>query len=219
MIALFRYTMAAMLHSQRYIPPLLLFVGVAFVFTGSSGSLPVAAIYGPVSGALFVSSVWLTVTLVNAEDPVRRVIAVVHAGRSRSVLVATVLAALATSLLVSALMLFLPLVVGDHAITLDDILVGVLAMLTGASTGVAIGLIVSRLVIRRTGHAVIAALILMSVVSFPQDLPPINRLIRLLAHTPDAPDLLLGTAGCAAVALAALTASTLITDAVADRRD
>ncbi|MER8070731.1 hypothetical protein ABTZ59_20815 [Streptomyces sp. NPDC094034] len=45
----------------------------------------------------------------------------------------------------------------DHAITPDDILVGVLAQLTGASTGVAIGLLVSRPVIRRTGYSLITA--------------------------------------------------------------
>jgi F0F1-type ATP synthase assembly protein I len=219
MIALFRYTAAVMLHSQRYIPPLLLFAAVAVVFTGSSESVPVAAIYGPVSGVLFVSSVWLTVTLVNAEDPVRRVIAVVHAGRSRSVLVATMLVALATSMLVSGLILFLPLVMGDHSITLDDILGGVLAQLTGASTGVAIGMPVSRLVIRRTGHSLITALGLISIFSFSQGLPPINRLIRLLANTPEAPSLLPRTAECAAVALSLLVASVCVTAFIADRRD
>lgn len=219
MIALFRYTTAVMLHSQRYLPPLLLFVAVAVVFTGSSDSVPVAAIYGPVSGVLFVSSVWLTVTLVNAEDPVRRVIAVVHAGRSRSVLVATVLVALATSLLVSGLLLFLPMVMGDHSVTPDDILVGVLAQLTGASTGVAIGLLVSRLVIRRTGYSLVTALVLMSVISFSEDIPPINRLIRLLANTPDAPGLLPRTAECAAIAMVLLAASVCVTDFIADRRD
>ncbi|MEU0032296.1 hypothetical protein [Streptomyces sp. NPDC006335] len=219
MIALFRYTTAVMLHSQRYIPPLLLFVAVAVVFTGSSESVPVAAIYGPVSGVLFVSSVWLTVTLVNVEDPVRRVIVVVHSGRSRSVLVATVLVALATSLLVSGLLLFLPMVMGDHSISPDDILVGVLAQLTGASTGVAIGLLVSRLVIRRTGYSLVTALVLMSIISFSQGLPPINRLIRLLANTPDAPSLLARTAECAVIAMVLLTASVCVTSFIADRRD
>ncbi|MFJ4616947.1 hypothetical protein [Streptomyces sp. NPDC088812] len=208
-----------MLHSQRYVPPLFLFVAAAFVFTGSSESVPVVAIYGPVAGVLFVTSTWLTVALVNAEEPVRRVIAVVHAGRSTPVLVATVLVALATSLLVAGLLLFLPTVLGDHAVTTEDILVGVLAQLTGASTGVAIGLVVSRLVMRRTGYSLVAALVLMSVLSFPRGLPPINRLIRLLSYSPDAPDLLSSTAGCAAVAVALLIASACVTGAVADRRD
>ncbi|PSM38013.1 hypothetical protein C6Y14_39260 [Streptomyces dioscori] len=219
MIALCRYTMAVMLHSQRYMHPMLLFVAVAVIFTGSSDSVPVAAIYGPVSGVLFVCSAWLTAALVNVEDPVRRVISVVHAGRSRSVLLATVLVALAMSLLVSGVLLFAPLLIGDHSITPDDLMVGVLAQLTGASTGVAIGLIVSRLVIRRTGYALVTALVLMAALSFTQGLPPINRLIRLLAYTPDAPGLLPATAGCAAVAVALLAASTLFTDFIAARRD
>ncbi|MEU6355708.1 hypothetical protein ABZ896_41410 [Streptomyces sp. NPDC047072] len=220
MIALFRYTLSVMLHSQRYMPPLLLFVGVTVVLTGSSGPATPAAIYGPVAGVLFVCSTWLTVALVNSEDPVRRVITVVHAGSSRAVLVGTVLVALAVCLAVSGVLLFLPLVVGGHALTPYDVLVGFLAQLTGASTGVAIGLVVSRLVIRRIGHSLIVAFLLLPFFAFTQGMPPINRMIRVLANSSDtAADLLPTAAGCAVVAVGLLTVSMVVTDFVAARRD
>lgn len=220
MIALLRYTLAVMLHSQRYLPPLMLFIGVAIMFTGSADVGPVAPIYGVVAGVLFACSTWLTVVLVNAEDPGRRSITVVNIGRSRSVLIANVLVALAVCLLVAAPLLGVPTLVGNHTITLTDILVGLLAQLTGACTGVAIGLAVSRLVIRRPGHSLLAALALVAFFLFIKDFPPINPMIRLLVNSSDAtPDLLSLTAMHAGIAIAILIASLSFTQFVAVRRD
>lgn len=89
MSALFRYTLSTMLHSQRYLPPVVLFVAALAVGT-TNGSGRLAPAYALASGALFLCSTWLTVVLINIEDPVHRAITTVHAGRSRNVLLAAI---------------------------------------------------------------------------------------------------------------------------------
>lgn len=220
MIALLRYVMAVMLHSQRYLPPLMLFIGVAIMFTGSSDVEPVVPIYGAVAGVLFVCSTWLTVVLVNVENPVRRSITMVNVGRSPSVLIANMLVALAVCLLVAVPLLGFPMLVGNHTITPTGILVGLLAQLTGACTGVAIGLAVSRLVIPRPGHSLLAALALVAFFLLIKGVPPVNPMIRLLTNSSDVTaDLLSATAVYAGIAIAVLVASLSLTQFVAVRRD
>lgn len=217
MIALLRYTMAVLLHSQRYLPPLMLFVGVSVMFIGSSDTGPVVPIYAPVTGMLFVCATWLAVMLVNAEDPVRRAVTVVNAGRSLSVLVATVVVALAVCLLVAGVVLFLPVVLGQHTVTAAGVIAGFLAQLAAASTGVAIGLLGSRLVISRAGYALLVALALVAIFALTKGLPPVNPMIRLLAS--DAPDPLATTVYYAVVGVVLLAASTAFTQFMTTRRD
>ncbi|MFG3552697.1 hypothetical protein ACGF7V_35770, partial [Streptomyces sp. NPDC047725] len=99
MIALIRYTFATVLHTQRYLAPLLLFMGLMGVLTvNGSGPLPPA--YASSAGALFVCSTWLTIALMSLDDPPQRAIVVITVGgRSLTVL----LAAIGTALLRSHL--------------------------------------------------------------------------------------------------------------------
>lgn len=216
MIALVRYNLAVLLHSQRFLPPLMLFVGVSAMFSRGSGTEPVVPTYGTVAGVLFVCATWLTVLLVNAEDPARRAVTVVNAGRSLSVLVATVVTALAVCLLVAVAVLFVPLVLGGHALTWDDFLVGFLAQVTTASSGVAVGLVGSRLVIRRTGHALLIAVALVAIFVLTKGLPPVNPAIRML--TSDQESLVAGVV-YAVAGVGLLVVSTAFTQFMAVRRD
>jgi hypothetical protein len=78
MIALTRYTFATMLHSQRYVAPVLLFMGIVGVLASNDNG-PVAPVYASSAAALFVCSTWLTIALLSVEDPTHRMITVVTA--------------------------------------------------------------------------------------------------------------------------------------------
>ncbi|MYR58669.1 hypothetical protein GTY54_21325, partial [Streptomyces sp. SID625] len=94
MIALIRYTLATVLHTQRYLAPLLLFTGLLGVLTVNGGG-PLPPAYASSAGALFVCSTWLTVALMSLDEPSQRAIVVVSAGgRSLRVLLAVIGAAL-----------------------------------------------------------------------------------------------------------------------------
>ena len=79
-MALFRYTMAIMLHSQRYVPPALLFVVCTGIFANGAATQPVVPLFAAMTGVVFACSAWLTVSLVNVEDPVQRAITAVNVG-------------------------------------------------------------------------------------------------------------------------------------------
>lgn len=218
MIALIRYALATLLHSQRYLPPTLLFVAGLAVFGGSDNG-PLVPVYAICAGALFVCGTWLTVALVNVEDPVLRSVTVVNAGRSGRVLAATVCGALAGCLVLAVVGLGYPLVTGQHPVTPVALLLGVEAQLTAACTGVAVGLLCSRLVIGRPGYSLVVALALVLVLLLARGVPPVNTLVRLLSEE-RAPEAMVAPAtGYLAVAVALLLASAALTQFVAVRRD
>lgn len=219
MIALVRYITAVVLHSQRFLPPLMLFAGVAIMFVAGTGTSPVVGTYGAVAGVLFACSTWFTLVLVAAEDPVRREITAVNAGGFRRVLIATVLVALAGCLLVSGVLLVSAPLFAAHPIGAAELAAGFLAQFTAASTGIAAGLVSSRLVLPRAGHSVLAALALVAIFALGTGLPPVNPTVRLLANTSDAPDALAGTAAYAGVALLLLIGGTVVAHLVSTRRD
>ncbi|MGW3206694.1 hypothetical protein [Streptomyces sp. NPDC001135] len=219
MIALIRYTFATVLHTQRYVAPLLLFMGLMGVLTvNGSGPLPPA--YASSAGALFVCSTWLTVALMSLDEPAQRAIVVVSSGgRSLKVLLAAIGTALLSCLVLMVFGLLFPLWMGRYHVTVGDLLLGVEAQLTCAFVGIAIGVLCSRPVFGRQGYAVLSAVALLMAALFVKGMPPVNRLFTLMSTTPHAAKLLAPTAGMLAIAAGILVAFTAVTHFVAARRE
>lgn len=218
MTALVRYSLATVLHSQRYLAPVLLFLAALAVGT-SNGSGPIVPSYALCAAALFICSAWFTVTLLNLDDPISRAITVVNAGRSRSVLIAAVIAASLGSLLMAVVGLVFPLLTGDHQVSGTDLVVGAEAEVCCALTGIAVGLVCSRLVIRRPGYSLLAALALVMIMLLVRGLPPVNPMFRLMSGDTPPADLVGPITGYTAVALALLLACAAVTQYVATRHD
>ncbi|MFG2331730.1 hypothetical protein ACGFMM_19115 [Streptomyces sp. NPDC048604] len=219
MIPLIGYTFATVLHTQRYLAPLLLFMGLTGVLT-INGAGPLPAAYASSAGALFVCSTWLTIALMSLDDPTQRAIVVVTSGgRSLKVLLAAIGTALLSCLVLLAFGLVFPLWMGSHDVTPADLLLGVGAQLTCALVGIAIGVLCSRLVFRRRGYALVAALALVMGALFIKGMPPVNRLFTLMATTPDAAKLLAPTGGMLVIAVLILAVFTAVTQFVAARRE
>lgn len=218
MIALVRYTLATVLLSQRYLPPVLLFVTVLAVFTSNdNGSL--LPVYAFCSAAVFVCGAWLTIATVNAEEPTQRSITVVNAGGQGRVLLAAVYTAFGGCLLLSVLGLLYPLVTGNHPIGAAALAVGLLAELTGSWTGMAVGLLCSRLVIRRAGWSLVTGLLATLVLLLIPGMPPMNRVFRLMVNEDHAGAVLPGVLAFAVLGLVLVAASAATTRFVAQRRD
>ncbi|BFV56528.1 hypothetical protein KCMC57_up16320 [Kitasatospora sp. CMC57] len=218
MTALCRYTLARLLHSQRYLPPVLLFLGLVTVLT-SSDSGPLTAVYGVCAGAMFLSACWLTVGLVNLDEPAARAIAVVSSGGARRVFAADALVALVICLPLTVFGLCWPLAVGHHAVAAGPLLVGVAAQLTAAFTGIALGLVCSRAVVGRPGYSLLAALGSALALPLVPGLPPLNPLLTRLAGRHPAAELLRPVGGLALLAAALAAVAVLVTDSVAARRE
>jgi hypothetical protein len=217
-IALFRYTFSILLHSQRYLPPTLVFLALLAILT-SSDSGPILPVYAVSAGLVFVCSTWLTVTLINIEEPVSRAIVVVNARTSRKVLAAAVLVALAASLFLTVIGLYYPLVSGKHTLSATDLLIGTEAQLTCAFVGIAVGLLTSRLVIGRPGYSLVVALGLVLTLLLVKWIPPVHPLLSLLDGNRRAGDLLGPVTAFGAVGILVLLAGAAGTQYVSVRRD
>jgi hypothetical protein len=217
-IALVRYLFTTLLLSQRHLAPLLLFVGLLTVLT-SSDSGPLAATYGSAAGAMLVCSVWSTTALIGLEDPTHRSVVVVTAGSHLRVLLASVATALLWCLPLTAAGLVLPLLFGSHTFTAADAVLGVEAQLTCALTGIAIGLLCSRLLFRRQGHALVAALLLLLAALLGRGVSPVNILLGDLQNATDSADLLGSTGVLLAVAAGVLAGAVAVTQAVSLARN
>lgn len=220
MIPLVRYTVAVMVHSQRFLPPVLLFLICIGTFGHDAGTEPVIPIFAPMTAVAFVCAAWLTVGLATAQDPVQRAITAVATGRSWPQLVAVVLVVLATFAVLIVVLLALPVVLGNRGTGAMELLVGALALLTGAGFGAAVGLPTSRLVIRRAGYALLATLVLLMVFLLIRGLPPVNTLVMLLTEEGTEPaDMVLPEVAYLLLTAAVLAGSVAATHAIVVRRD
>lgn len=219
MIAMIRYTLAVMLHSQRYLPPALLFVISTGTFAHDAGIEPMLPIFAPMTAVAFVCAVWLTMALATAEDPIQRSITAVNAGRSWPQLAAVAAVVIATFSVLILVLLCLPFILGNRAYGAGEFLAGGFALVTAVAFGSALGLPTSRLVIRRQGYALVTTLVLLLVFLLVRGLPPVNTLVSLLSEDgARAANMLLPELALLVFALAMLAASVVGTQLVLTRR-
>ncbi|GLZ43441.1 hypothetical protein [Actinokineospora sp. NBRC 105648] len=220
MTALLRYTVSILVHSQRYLAPVLLFLGFLGLFAKDAGSYPAPPVFASMAGAALVCSAWLTVALAGLEDRVRRMVTAVAVGRSWPLLVAVVLVVLGTFLLLACVAVAMPAALGNKEMTWLDVGAGLGTQLTATCVGTAIGLVSSRLVIRRAGYALITTLALLLVFLLVKGMPPVNPLIIQVSRTRTADQALLAAVGGAgAIAVVLLAVAMVATQAVLARRD
>lgn len=217
MSPLYRYLMNSVLLSQRYLPPMLIFFGALAVGTASdNGPLQSSYAFGVL--VMLVCSTWLTVAIVNHEDPTQRQITLVTVGDSLRVLAVTITVVVTWCVPLLLFGLICPLVTGDHKVTIGDLLIGTVAQLASAMVGIAIGVLCSRLLIRRIGIAMLTAatLILLMMV---RRISPVSALMKVLSDEKSAAANAVPTTLLAVGCLAVLVAAVLVARAVADRRE
>jgi hypothetical protein len=211
--ALIRYFFATMLLSQRYLAPVLVFTGLLAMLT-SSDSGPLTAAYGASSGVMLVCAAWVTTALAGLEDRTHRSVVTVNAGGHLRVLLALTATALLWCLILAVGGLVLPLLFGSHSPTAADLLLGTEAQLVCGFMGVAIGLPCSRLVFRRRGYALTAAVALLLAALLTRHVSPVYIVLSRLQNTPDPVPLLATAAGLLAVTAVILAASVALTHAL-----
>lgn len=173
-----RYALVLLLRSQRFFAPLLLFVlGVVVLTAGDTG--PVLGSFGACAFVLFPAALWITVALIATEDDVARSITVVNAGGAGRVLAGTVAVAVGLCVPAVAFGSAVPVEIGDHAkVPAAAVAAGVLAQLAAGLTGVAAGVMSSRLTVHRPAASLSSALAL---TAFAVALPysPVRELAQL----------------------------------------
>jgi len=176
-LALTRYYLALLGHSQRYLPALLAYLALCVILYSDPNSPPLP-LFGVSAGGLLVVSCWLTIALLDIEDPVQRLVTLSHARQWRRMISGAILTVLACSLVLTVItevwsalksFKFQPAALG----------IGVLAHLACALLGIAIALPCSRLLVHRIGWTVLAAVITLLVVLLAK-IPLVHPLLHAL---------------------------------------
>ncbi|MGW1682140.1 hypothetical protein [Saccharopolyspora sp. NPDC002376] len=202
MIALIGYRLAELGHSQRYLPPVLLHIGLmAVLYSDNTG--PALPGFAVTAAAMLVVSGWLTIALVDVEDVVQRTITRAHAGSAHRMLFGTVLTVLCCAVGLSSLTVVWSQVSSGFAYPAADLVIGLLGNLVCAAFGIAVALPCSGLVVRRIGYTVIAAAALFTVVLLVEWLPFAYPVVYALSSGTTPPALLIQSTLTALVALVA----------------
>ncbi|MDR7278033.1 hypothetical protein [Catenuloplanes atrovinosus] len=218
MIALVRYSLSMLVRSQGYIAPILLHgTAVTVLTTGDAG--PLAETYSACALTLFLSMTWLTVVLINTEDRTQRAMTATAAGGETRVLAGNVLAAASIAVLLMLVGLIYPLYAGRHPITGAGLAVGVIAQLTAGFAGIAVGLLCSRLLIRRTGVAVLVAVGAVGVMVLIRVIPPVAPMLVLLGSEAAPETMLTPLSGLGAVSVLMVAAAAATVHHVGRRQE
>lgn len=210
MIAIARYAFADYLRSQRFLPPLVAFLGIlAILYAFPPG--PILPAYGLTAALILPISSWLAITLHNAEDPLQATVTLVNGGGFRRVLLGKTIVAVACLVALTVTALIWPMVSHAQLYAPGDITAGFIAHLTCGFTGIALGTCCTRPIIKRQGYAFAIAFLISMAGLVGRFLTPANETIRLLSGAPPRPAagelLLLAVGAVAMLAVAAALAS------------
>ncbi|MFI1030780.1 ABC transporter [Streptomyces sp. NPDC020951] len=164
MTALLRYQSALLLRSQRWLPPFLLYA--VFLGIGVQGGQPLLDSLGYTAAFLLPVAAWLVRICVTNEPPAARTVVAAAVGPARAHLACVLVALTGAALLgtaATALVAFISDPVGsDHrkrVPVLEAAGAGLLAVLTCALLGTAVGALTAWPVLRSPGRAVPALLL------------------------------------------------------------
>jgi hypothetical protein len=176
-LALTRYYLALLGHSQRYLPALLAYLALCVILYADPRS-PSLPLFGVSAGGLLVVSCWLTIALLDIEDPVQRLVTLSHARQWRRMITGAVFTVLACALVLTVITEVWS-AIRSLKVQPAALGIGLPAHLACALTGVAIGLPCSRLLVNRIGWTVLAAVITLVVVLLAK-LPLVHPLLHAL---------------------------------------
>ncbi|MEH0447067.1 ABC transporter [Streptomyces sp. B21-102] len=164
MTALLRYHSALLVRSQRWLPPFLLYA--VFLGVGVQGGQPLLDSLGYAAAFLLPVAAWLVRICVSNEPPAARTVVAAAVGPARAHLACVLVAlsaAAAFGMAATALVTFVSDPVGsDHqrrVPVLEAAGAGLLAVLTCALLGAAVGALTAWPVLRSPGRAVPAPLL------------------------------------------------------------
>jgi hypothetical protein len=182
-IATLRYTMADVVRSNRFVLPLLPFVvGLPLLYSNQSPPLDG---YAATAALLYPVAAWFGVAVCNSEDEVRLDLTIATGGGWLPVYAVKLITALLLVLALIPVAIVYPMLVGalSPSPSRGDVLIGIAAHLLCALPGLALGVLFSRLVIRRQAYALLWLLICLVLAAPLGTLTSASLLpLRLLAH-------------------------------------
>jgi hypothetical protein len=175
--ALIHYLALDTFRSQRWVAPVLTFgIVVAIACTQSGSVLPT---YALTATALLFVATWLSIVVVNNEDPMQQSITSVCAGGGSRVRVGKLLVAFLLAIALGLVGMIAPPLASSNGVTGVELLAGFSAQVLTALAGVALGALCSRpLVVRRAWSVLLGAGVGLATVIVPH-CPPTRQLLVL----------------------------------------
>jgi hypothetical protein len=181
MIALVRYVGRDTLRSQRWVAPLLCFAAIDTIIGAQAGS--VLPSYAIGAAALLFIAMWLTVVIINSEDPIQLTITEVCAGSQTKVRISKLTVSLVLAVVIGVLGMIAPTILSDTRTTFNQVVAGICAQIITAVMGVTFGAICSRPIVRRRSWSVLLGVLLgMATVLIPHG-PPTRQILVLFNET------------------------------------
>lgn len=181
MIALMKYVGRDTLRSQRWVAPVLCFAAIDAIIGAQTGS--VLPSYATGAAALLFIATWLTVVIINNEDPIQQSITEVCSGGQTKVRLSKLTVSLLIAVVLGVLGMVAPTIVSGSPVTVKVAIAGICAQLITAVTGVTFGAICSRPIIRRRSWSVLLGVLLgMATVLIPHG-PPTRQLLVTFNET------------------------------------
>ena len=184
-LALVRYLAADTLRAGRWVAPLAAFL--ILTATGTAVGETALGSYGFTVTALLPVSMWLTIAVLNSEDPVQTAITTVAIGNAFVVRLAKLLVAYLGAQILTAVAVLWPLLTGQPAST-ADVLAGVLAHLLSSLAGVAFGSLAGRPLLRAPTWAVMIGITVFLIEILVPGFPPVRPIAVSFASHPKAPE-------------------------------
>lgn len=180
--ALVRYLLVDLVHAQRVLIPVVVYVVVAGVLlagdhVAAPGPWPASTL------ALYPVAAWVALVVANGEDPAQRAVTVASAGGPGIVTAGTVLAALLIDVVLVVVAVAVPGVVSPAGFPPSQLVEGTLTHVTAALTGTAVGLALARPVVDRVGWSFTLAALVVAVTGTQPWLPPVGSAVASLGAT------------------------------------
>lgn len=176
-----RYVGADALRSQRWVAPLLCFAVIDAIISAQAGS--VLPSYAIGAAALLFIATWLTVVVVNNEDPMQQAITEVCAGSPTKVRLSKLAVSYLMAVMLGVLGMVAPTVVSATPAAAREVIAGLGAQTITALMGVTFGALCSRPILRRRSWSVLLGVLLgMATILIPHG-PPTRQLLVLFNET------------------------------------
>jgi hypothetical protein len=175
-IGLLRYTLSDTFQAQRWVAPVLSLGAIDAIISAQTGSLlPTFAILA--TALLFVAT-WLTVVVVNNEDPIQLSITETCAGSRSTVRLSKLLFSYLMAAILGFLAMVPPVFVASTGTTVKVLVAGFCGILLAALTGVSLGALCSRPVVRRRAWSVLVGFVVcLGTVLVPSGVPSRQLLV------------------------------------------
>jgi hypothetical protein len=180
--ALMRYVASDALRAGRWVAPGVLFLIVTVSGTAVGGTAMGG--YGLTATALFPVAVWLTVTILNSEDPIQALVTTAIVGSPLAVRLAKLTVSFLACQVLTAIGVVWPLLTG-HPASAADVSAGTVGHLLSSLAGVALGSVLSRPVVRTPAWAVMIGIAAFLLEILVPGFPPVRPIAVAFSDAPD----------------------------------